>query len=110
VRRCSLTVILGAFYVFLGATAVGFAGALGIIGGLVILALVATAAHTLPLVAHTLLLIAVGPFALLTWWSIVTPLLAILAIVIGSFALHRESRSGLHYEWAGQGSNLRPWD
>ena len=37
----ALTVVLGAFYIFLGATALGVAGALGIGGGITILAIVA---------------------------------------------------------------------
>jgi hypothetical protein len=82
-----LTVVLGTFYIFLGATALGLAGTLGIVGGLVILTLVATARRFPRRVAYAVLVVAALPFALLTWWSIVTPLLAILVIAIGSLAL-----------------------
>jgi hypothetical protein len=34
--------------------------------------------------------VAVAPFALQTWWSLVTPLLALLILVIGAFALTPE--------------------
>jgi hypothetical protein len=87
----SLTFVLGGFYVFLGATALGAAGTLGIIGGTVIAAVVATSAHIPLRVGRIVLAAAALPFALLTWWSIVTPLLAILIVVIGSSALRHRS-------------------
>jgi hypothetical protein len=80
---------LGAFYVFLGATALGRGGALGIIGGIVIMALVKTAARIPLRVAQIVLVAGALPFAVLTWWSIVTPLLAVLVVAIGLLALRR---------------------
>jgi hypothetical protein len=88
-----LTVALGAFYIFLGATALGVAGALGIVGGFVILALVATGRGVPLRLRLSLLVVAALPFALLTWWSIVTPLLAILVIAVGTPALRRANRA-----------------
>jgi hypothetical protein len=88
-----LTVVLGAFYIFLGATALGVAGMLGIVGGIMILTVVATSSRMPPRVAPTVLVAAALPFAVLTWWSIVTPLLAILVVAIGWFALHRPAPS-----------------
>ncbi len=86
-----LTVVLAGFYVFLGATALGLAGTLGSLGGLLALALVARRG-TLPRpLALTLLLVAALPFALLTWWSVVTPLIALLLLACGLPAI---SRSG----------------
>ncbi|MGH3085414.1 MAG: hypothetical protein ACRDNP_15425, partial [Gaiellaceae bacterium] len=73
-----LTVVLAAFYLFLGATALGLAGALGILGGLVILALVAAGDRISRALAATLLVTATLPFAALTWWSVATPLIGLL--------------------------------
>jgi hypothetical protein len=85
----ALTVVLGAFYVFLGATALGVAGMLGIVGGMTILAIVALSSRIPTRVAPIVLVSAALPFAVLTWWSIVTPLLAILVVTIGWLALRR---------------------
>jgi hypothetical protein len=78
-----LTAILATFYIFLGATALGLAGALGVIGGLLVL--VGLPASTrLPKSLRALLLVAAAvPFAALTWWSVITPLLAVLLLAIG---------------------------
>jgi hypothetical protein len=82
-----LTVLLAAFYVFLGATALGLAGALGIAGGLLVLGLAAARGRVPATLALPLLLAAVIPFAALTWWSVATPLLALLLLAIGIPAL-----------------------
>jgi hypothetical protein len=84
----ALTVVLGAFYIFLGATALGVAGMVGIAGGIMIFTVVATSSRV-PRVPPIVLVAAAVPFAALTWWSIVTPLLAIAIIAIGWFALRR---------------------
>jgi hypothetical protein len=88
----ALTVVLGAFYLFLGATALGVAGMLGIVGGSMILAVVALSSRIPARFASLLLVAAALPFAVLTWWSIVTPLLAILVMAIGWSALRRSAR------------------
>ena len=88
----ALTVVLGVFYIFLGATALGVAGMLGIGGGITILAIVALSSRIPTRVASLVLVAAALPFAVLTWWSIVTPLLAILVVAIGLFALRGSAR------------------
>jgi hypothetical protein len=88
----ALTVTLGAFYVLLGATALGVAGMLGIGGGITILAIVALSSRIPTRVASLVLAVAALPFAVLTWWSIVTPLLAVLVVAIGLFALRGSAR------------------
>ena len=86
-----LTVVLGCIYMFLGATALGLAGVLGIVGGILVLAALA-GPDRIPRRYRVLLLVAaVVPFAVLTWWSVVTPLIALLALAIGCVAI---SRSG----------------
>jgi hypothetical protein len=89
----ALTVVLGAFYLFLGATALGVAGMLGIVGGSMILAVVTLTSRIPARFASPVLVAAALPFAVLTWWSIVTPVLAILAVAIGWSALRRSARS-----------------
>jgi hypothetical protein len=83
----ALAVVLGAFYIFLGATTLGVPGVLGIVGGVTIIAVVATASRVPSRVGPFILVAAALPFAVLTWWSIVTPLLAITTLAIGWRAL-----------------------
>jgi hypothetical protein len=83
----ALTVVLGAFFIFLGVTALGVPGVLGIVGGITIVSVVATSSRVPSRVGFFILVAAAVPFAVLTWWSIVTPLLAIATIAIGWRAL-----------------------
>jgi uncharacterized membrane protein YozB (DUF420 family) len=83
----ALAFVLGAFYIFLGATALGVPGVLGVVGGITIIAVVATSSRVPSRVGSFTLVAAALPFAVLTWWSIVTPLLAITTIAIGWRAL-----------------------
>jgi hypothetical protein len=83
----ALAVVLGAVYIFLGATALGVPGVLGIVGGITILTVVATSSRVPSRVGSFILVAAALPFAVVTWWSIVTPLLAIATIAIGWCAL-----------------------
>ena len=83
----ALTAILAALYVFLGATALGIAGALGVLGGALILSLLVVSSRMPPRAGPILLIAAALPFAVITWWSVVTPVLAILVIAIGWPAL-----------------------
>jgi hypothetical protein len=89
-----LTVVLAGYYLFLGAVALGPAGVLGILGGLLIVIAVLTARRGSALVGHTLLVLGALPFALLTWWSVVTPLIAVLTLAIGVAALAGERARG----------------
>jgi hypothetical protein len=84
-----LTVALACFYVALGATALGVAGVLGILGGVLVLGLVAMRDKLPVPLTVVLLLLAALPFAALTWWSVATPLIAILLLVLGVPALAR---------------------
>jgi hypothetical protein len=84
-----LTVALGTFYIFLGGTALGLAGILGIAGGLLALGLVATRGRIRAPVALALLVTAALPFAALTWWSVATPLIGLLLLAVGVPALAR---------------------
>jgi hypothetical protein len=88
--RLGLLVVCGAYYVFLGATALGLAGMLGILGGALIWA-AARAAPTSPRTAHALLLAGALPFAAATWWSVITPVIAVLTVVIGVGVIRQAS-------------------
>lgn len=90
----ALTSILALFYIFLGATALGLAGLLGILGGIAALALLVSSARLPRRLGPLLLIAAALPFAVLTWWSVVTPLLAVLMVAIGSPALRSRRRRG----------------
>jgi hypothetical protein len=85
----ALTSVLAAFYVFLGATALGIAGVLGILGGIAVFAALAASTRIPKRLRPLVLLVATLPFAALTWWSVITPLLAILILTIGWAALNR---------------------
>jgi hypothetical protein len=88
----TLTIVLAGFYIFLGATALGLAGVLGVVGGVAILTTLVLASRIPERAKPLVLLAAALPFAALTWWSIVTPLLAILVVAIGWPALRRRVR------------------
>jgi len=82
-----LTALLGGYYLFLGGDALPKAtGVLGILGALAIwAALIAThRSHRLKL---TLLVAGTLPFAIATWWSVVTPLIAVLLLSVGPPAI-----------------------
>jgi hypothetical protein len=86
-----LAAVLALFYVFLGATALGLGGAVGIAGGLAVLALVLLRGRVSTRVALPALVVATLPFAALTWWSVATPLTALLLLAIGVPALTRKT-------------------
>jgi hypothetical protein len=85
--RAGLLTVCGACYVFLGATALGPAGVLGVLGGVLIWAAVRAAPES-PRTAYALLLAGALPFAAATWWSVVTPLVAVLTVAIGRGVVH----------------------
>jgi hypothetical protein len=61
---------------------VGVTGLLGIVGGALIWAAARFAPRS-PRVAYLLLLAGALPFAAATWWSVVTTIVAVLAVVLG---------------------------
>ena len=82
-----LTTVLALLYLFLGATALGLAGILGMLGGLAALAVLALHCRLARPLGIAILVLAVLPFALLTWWSIATPLIGALLFAYGASAL-----------------------
>jgi hypothetical protein len=83
--------VLAVEYVALGATALGRAGALGIVGGVIVLTLLAASSRISTRTALGCLVVATLPFAALTWWSIVTPIIALLLVTIGALAILRNT-------------------
>jgi hypothetical protein len=84
-----LTAALGCLVLGLGLTAHGAAAVAGILGGAGVLAVAVAMSRLRPAAATGALVAAVAPFAALTWWSIVTPLLAVLTIGLGTLAARR---------------------
>lgn len=81
----ALLAILALQYVWIGTVAAGPDRLLGLAGGLIILAAVVVARRSAP---AFLVLLVVGalPLGLATWWSIVTPALAALTVLLGWIA------------------------
>ena len=87
-----LIVILGALYIYVGAYETGPTRFVGILGGLLIAA-AALARGRSRLIAAALLLLGALPLAIATWWSIVTPLIAVLTLLLGGIILIRQPRN-----------------
>ena len=91
--RAGLLALCGIYYVFLGATALGVAGVLGVLGGLLLITASRVTSRA-PAATYALVLCGALPFALATWWSVITPLVAVVAIVVAHRLLqHRLSGS-----------------
>jgi hypothetical protein len=100
-----LTAVLGGYYLFLGGDALPkAAGVLGILGALAIWgALIATPrAHLFRLI---LLIAGALPFAIATWWSVATPVIALLVLTVGPRAM-RPQRAEPHASHRGAGSRM----
>jgi hypothetical protein len=89
-----LTIALGVTYVALGATASGLTGALGVAGGLAVIGIVATRPRLGRGAATVALVAAAAPFAVVTCWSVVTPLVALLIVAIGGRAVRGVTATG----------------
>lgn len=83
-----LTAVTALLYIYVGIGAHGLTRLLALLGGVLILAAVAAAARSRPL-PWLLLLAGALPVAVATWWSIITPLLAVLALLFGWLVTRR---------------------
>jgi hypothetical protein len=83
-----LTAVTALLYLYVGVGAHGLTRLLAFLGGVLILASIAAAARSRPL-AWVLLLAGALPVAVATWWSILTPLLARLALLSGWMVTRR---------------------
>ena len=86
-----LVCVVALLYLWIGVAAHGWDRVWGLAGGLLILTAVAVARRSVP-IAITLLVIGALPLAIATWWSIATPMLGILAVVLGWTAIRNVSR------------------
>ncbi|MFI6408670.1 hypothetical protein [Streptomyces sp. NPDC050548] len=86
-----LVAVVALLYMWIGLTAHGWDRILGLAGGPVLLAALAAAHRSVP---GAMALLAAGslPLAVTTWWSIATPLLAVLALLLGWFAIRNLGR------------------
>jgi hypothetical protein len=73
---------LALIYIALGIVTRGFAGVLGVFGGLAILA-APTLCPRSRTVAAVMLLAGAVPFAAVAWWSVVPPMTATLILLVG---------------------------
>jgi hypothetical protein len=79
--RIGLVVVLAALYAWIGISAHGVDRILGLAGALLILGTLAVTARSRA-VAAVLLLLGALPLAVTTWWSVATPLLAALCLLL----------------------------
>jgi hypothetical protein len=77
-------------YIWIGLAAQDNNRILGVVGGLLILAALVVAPYSRPAAMATLALGAL-PFAVATWWSVITPVLLLLALLLGVFAIRNLS-------------------
>ncbi len=82
----ALTAVLALLYLWVGLAAQGSDRALAVAGAILMLAALAVAPRSRP-VAMVLLAVGALPLAAATWWSVITPLLMLLALVFGAFAV-----------------------
>ena len=80
--RTGLVVVIAALYAWVGVSAHGLDQLLGLLGAPLIVAALAVAPRSRPTAAGLLLLGAL-PLAITTWWSVATPLLAVLCLLLG---------------------------
>jgi hypothetical protein len=86
-----LIAALAALYAWIGLAANGIDVVLGLAGAALILLGLALKARS-PAAAAILLVAGALPLAVHTWWSVITPLLALLVITLGWFAIGRRQR------------------
>lgn len=86
-----LTAVLALLLAVIGSAAHGAAGAVTLLGAVAVLAAVVLARRNRPLSALLLVAGAVLPLAF-TWWSIVTPVLAVLCLLLGWPRAHATNR------------------
>jgi len=91
--RTGLVVVTAALYAWVGVSVHGPDQLLGLIEPLLIIAALAVVPRSRP-TATGLLLLGTLPLAVITWWSVVTQLLAVLCLLLGWPLPNRDVGSG----------------
>lgn len=86
-----LTGVLGLFYLAIGVTVGGAIGIVAILGAVLVVAALALRTNSMQ-AAIALLVIGTLPLSILTWWSLITPIVAVLALLCGGLAIGASSR------------------
>jgi hypothetical protein len=81
-----LTLVLAICYFVIGITAGGAIAMAAILGAVLIASTLAIWSRSKP-AAAALLVVGALPLGLLTWWSVITPILVVLALVCGGLAI-----------------------
>lgn len=81
-----LTALVAIYYGIIGLEVGAAVGVVGVLGAALIAASPCLRSRSWPM-ASVLLCVGAIPFAILTWWSVITPLLAVLALVCGGVAI-----------------------
>ena len=84
-----LTALLAALYGWIGLAGHGVNRALGLTGALLVLAALPAARRSRP-IAVILLVLGAVPLAVAAWWSIVAPLVGLLALLLGWAAIRSQ--------------------
>ena len=99
----ALVASLAAMYGWIGLAAHGPDRVLGVAGGLLIVAALALARRSLP-TAVVVLVLGTAPLAVAAWWSIAAPLLGLLTLPLGWWALRTQATA--HEEVADELADL----
>ena len=89
-----LVTIVALLYLWVGTAAHGWDRVWGLAGGVAILAAVALG-RRYPAAAVAVLVLGALPLAVITWWSIATPVLAVLALVLGWMAIRNVNHTSM---------------
>jgi hypothetical protein len=92
----ALIAISAALYAWVGLAAPGVDRVLGLTGAVLILTALALMARSRA-TAGALLVIGALPLAIHTWWSLITPLLALLVITLGWSAIRGSDSGGAKF-------------
>jgi hypothetical protein len=79
--RFGLVTVIAGLYAWIGFSAHGLGRVLGLAGAVLVLGALAVGGRSRP-AAVVLLLLGALPLAVTTWWSLATPLLAVLAVAL----------------------------
>jgi hypothetical protein len=94
-----LTGVLCIYYLAIGVTAGGSIAVAAVLGAVVMGSALALRSRSRP-AANALLVLSALPLGILTWWSLVTPIVATLTLICGGLAIRT----------AGKNSDLRLHD